>query len=78
MGNLRAVPKVKEPGFIQFRLEEGEDSSSSGSSPESRDNSNISVRTRFGTEIRISREVPLKQIARLVRMLEGRSHHGLG
>ncbi len=75
MGNLRMVPKHKEPGFIKIKLEK----------EEQRDNltmpsgdSHLSIRTRWGTVIRVGRDMPLKQVARFVRMLEGRGAHDLG
>lgn len=70
MGSLRMVPREKEPGFIRFQVE-----------PEPKlaeDKSHLRIRTKMGTEIQISREMPLKQVARLVKMIEDRGSHGLG
>ena len=69
MGSLRFVPKQMEPGFIKFRLD---NQGPAEILPEAT-YSNLSIKTRQGTEIRVGRELPLKQVARLVRMLEGRS-----
>ena len=64
MGQLRLVPKHPEPGFIQFEVE--------NESPKmiGDDSHSIRIQTRKGTTLYLSKEVPLRQVARLVKMLE--------
>lgn len=72
MGSLRVVPKQKEPGFISFKLNDDNHRHVDEHALQECIESNLSIKTRQGTEIRVNRQVPLKQVARLVRMLEGR------
>ena len=78
MGKLRVVPRDKEPGFMKFQLNDVPEPQLGGGTPGMKTDSNISIKTRQGTLIEVGREVPLKQVARLVKMLECRRPHGLG
>ena len=60
MGKLRLVAKNREPGFISFQMGEAK----AGGEV------NITIRTRGGTLLEISQEVSLRQVARLVKLLE--------
>ncbi|CAM2069134.1 hypothetical protein SCOR_27445 [Sulfidibacter corallicola] len=71
MGKLRLVPKTTEPGFIKVALPLEHEPK-----PEKNRESHLSIRTRRGTVVHVERTMPLKQIARLIRMLE--NGHGLG
>lgn len=73
MGILRFESKYKEPGFTKVSLADhleapSQDGTVGGSSPFE---ATIRLITRQGTIVQVSREVPLKQVARLVRMLDG-------
>ena len=78
MGRLRTVPKKTEPGFISFKLKNEAHSSCGPNSSGAVSQSNLVIRTRQGTTLQVSREMSLKQVVRLVKMLEGGGHHGLG
>ena len=78
MGRLRTVPKKKEPGFISFKLKDEVRSFAESNSSRTTSDSNLVIRTKQGTMIQIGREMSLKQVVRLVKMLENRGHHGLG
>ena len=64
MGRLRLVSKHLEPGFIQFDVEKDPPKQNAGDSP------TIKITTRKGTTLHLSKEMPLRQVARLVKMLE--------
>ena len=69
MGKLRIVPKNKEPGFLSFRV--------AGTPPASKESSShLTLETRGGVVVHVSREMSLRQVARLIKMLEG--GYGLG
>ena len=65
MGKLRTVPKSPEPGFISFQVED--DFPAIGAQSEG-----LSLQTRKGTTIAIPADMSLRQVARLVKMLEGK------
>lgn len=73
MGTLRIEPKVKQPGFVKLQFSGS--SVSAGAEGPTTDagsfESTIRLVTRHGTVIQLSRDVPLKQVARLVRLLDG-------
>ena len=71
MGKLRIVPRSIEPGFMSFKVPDQSKSLVDNSS-------NIQLETSRGTLIRISREMPLRQVARLVKLLEQGGTNGLG
>ena len=69
MGKLRIVPKHKEPGFYSFKV--------AGPPPVPQENpSHLTLKTRGGVLVQVSRDMSLRQVARLIKMLEG--GHGLG
>ena len=73
MGHLRMVPKHVEPGFIQYQVENSE---SGSPPPASEAKSHLQVVMPGGTVVQISPEMSLRQVARLVNLLE--RGHGLG
>lgn len=77
MGKLRIVPKAQEPGFIKIGFDESVVVSQLATSKEEPRNS-ISIKTRRGTTINVQPEMSLKQIARFIKMIEGRPTRGLG
>jgi len=69
MGKLRIVPNEKEPGFHSFRV--------AGPPPITKEKpSHLTLRSPGGVCVEVSRDMSLRQIARLVKMLEG--GRGLG
>ena len=78
MGKLRIEPKHKEPDFIRLVLDPAEQQAAPVSSRQAEAERNITIRTKRGTQIQIGRTVPLRQVARLVKILEGRGNHDLG
>ena len=69
MGKLRIVPKIKEPGFHSLEV--------AGPFPVTEDNrSHLTLVTPGGVSVQVSREMSLRQVARLIKMLEG--GRGLG
>ena len=79
MGKLRLEPKQKKPGFIRVVVDEEAQLESSPSKTKGASiESSIAIRTRRGTEIHVSRSMPLKQVARLVKILECRGSNDLG
>lgn len=78
MGRLRTIPKKKTPGFISFKLENDAHSFCGMASSETASRDSLVIRTRQGTTIQVGRDMSLRQVARLVKMLESRGHHGLG
>ncbi len=76
MGTLRIEPKVKQPGFVKLQLS-GSSVAAGAEGPKTDAGSfeaTIRLVTRQGTLIQLSRDVPLKQVARLVRLLDGSLH----
>jgi len=69
MGKLRIIPNKKDPGFLSFQVNTQDPTLNS---------SNIQLQTRHGTQIQISKEMPLRQVARLIKLLEHGGGHGLG
>ncbi len=61
MGRLRIVPKSMEPGFLSFNVEPR-------LNPQVE--SNIQLQTCRGTQIRLSRDMSLRQVVRLIKLLE--------
>ncbi|CAM2005016.1 hypothetical protein [Acanthopleuribacter pedis] len=72
MGKLRIEPKQKSPGFIRLQVEPDKAAQMPEyPKPETREAS-IKLVTKHGTALHLSRDISLKQVARLVRMLDGR------
>ena len=73
MGKLRFEPKHKPPGFTKLRLAEPVEPAVPTHENLEPDPFEATIRlvTREGTVVQLSRDVPLKQVARLVRMLDG-------
>lgn len=73
MGKLRMVPKHKEPGFIEFEVDEP-----GGLADTERETatSHLSVVMPHGTVVQVNPQMSLRQIARLVKLLE--AGRGLG
>ena len=67
MGKLRMVPKHKEPGFIEFQVDDPD-----GLAKTRRETtiSHLSVVMPHGTVVLVSPQMSLRQIARLVKLLE--------
>lgn len=73
MGILRFESKNKEPGFARVLLSDQLETKSLEEPVGNPISFEATIRliTRQGTIVQVSREVPLKQVARLVRMLDG-------
>lgn len=69
MGILRFESKRKEPGFTKLSLTNPMGTGAAESSESFK--ATIRLVSRHGTVVQLSRDVPLKQVARLVRMLDG-------
>ena len=80
LGKLRIEPKHQKPGFLKFQINPdgswpAPEESASGPG---RFGSTITLVTRQGTTIHISRDLSLEQVARLTRMLDASWPHDLG
>ena len=80
MGKLRIEPKSKKPGFTKVTIAAAETASviEPAAPTVIHSGSTISLKTRYGTTIFVSREVPLKQVARLARLLDAGCSRDLG
>ena len=80
VGKLRFEPKYKEPGFLKLQLNQVEKKPAPEKTgvADGSFGSTITLVTKQGTTIHVSREVSLKQVARLTRMLDASWPHDLG
>lgn len=67
MGKLRMVPKHKAPGFIEFQVDEP---AGFPKTVPKATTSHLSLVMPRGTVVQVSPEMSLRQIARLIKLLE--------